>query len=181
MPSTAPASKKDADAREAEVTVNVGKGTHIAPSKTPTVREAGKLWLDACADLERASVEAYRQHVHLHIEPYLGHYRLAHLTPQVIRQFEDDLRAGKTAPIPTDKKPGERFKSKRSPAMVRKVITTLGTMLADMQERGLVAINAVHGASVRPLATYVADGDLYRTARQRTARPPVEKCRSEGR
>jgi integrase len=120
--------KKDADAREAEVTVNVGKGIHIAPSKTPTVREAGKIWLDGCAGLERATTEAYKQHFRLHIEPYLGVYRLAHLTPAAIRQFEDKLRA-----------------AKRSPAMVKKVLTTLGTMLADMQERGLVAMNAVHG------------------------------------
>jgi integrase len=53
--------KRDADAREAEVTVSVGKGVHIAPSKTPTVREAGKLWLDSCRGLERATVDAYRQ------------------------------------------------------------------------------------------------------------------------
>src|SRR5262249_8844117 len=108
--------KKDADAREAEVTVNIGKGTHIAPSTTPIVREAGKLWLEACADLERATVEAYKQHLHLHIEPFLGHVRLAHLTPPVIRQFEDDLRAGKLPLVPLDK-PGDRFKAKRSPAM----------------------------------------------------------------
>jgi len=112
--------KKDADAREAEVTVNIGKGTHIAPRKTPTVGEAGGLWIDACADLERATVEAYKQHLHLHIEPYLGHYRLAHLTPPVIRQFADDLRNGKPAPMPTDKEPGERFKAKRSPAMAKR-------------------------------------------------------------
>jgi integrase len=135
--------KKDADAREAEVTVNVGKGIHIAPSKTPTVREAGKLWLDACGDLERATVDAYKQHLHLHIEPYLGHYRLAHVTPPVVRKFEDDLRAGTPAPV-SDKKPGKGFKAKRSRAMVKKVITTLGTMLADMQERGLVAVNAAY-------------------------------------
>jgi integrase len=139
--------KKDADAREAEVTVNVGKGVHIAPSKTPTVREAGKLWIESCDHLERATAVTYKQHLHLHIEPYLGHYRLAHLTPPVIRQFEDDLRAGKPAPFPTDEKPHERFKQKRSSAMVKKIVTTLGNMLADMQERGLVAINAVHGLS----------------------------------
>jgi len=136
--------KKDADAREAEVSVNVRKGTHIAPSKTPTVREAGKMWLESCAGLERATRESYEQHLRLHIEPHLGHYRLAHLTPPAIRQFEDDLRNGKPAPMP-DNEPGERFKVKRSPAMVKKVLTTLGTMLADMQERGLVTVNAVHG------------------------------------
>ena len=75
--------KKEADARVAEVTVNIGKGTHVAPSKTPTVREAGKLWLDACAGLERATVDAYKQHLDLHIVPHLGHYRLAHLTEVV--------------------------------------------------------------------------------------------------
>src|SRR5215469_9344113 len=136
--------KKDADAREAEVTVNVGKGIHIAPSKTPTVREAGELWLKSCDHIERTTADTYRQHLHLHIDPYLGPHRLAHLTPPVIRQFEDDLRAGKPAPFPTDEKPHERFKQKRSPAMAKKILTTLGNMLADMQERGLVAMNAVH-------------------------------------
>ena len=136
--------KKDADAREAEVAVNIGKGTHIAPSKTPTVREAGKLWLDSCTHIERATTVTYKQHLHLHIDPYLGHYRLAHLTSPVIRQFEDDLRNGKPAPFPLDEKPHERFKQKRSPAMTKKIVTTLGNMLADMQERGLVAMNAVH-------------------------------------
>jgi len=29
--------------------------------------------------------------------------------------------------------------------MIRKIVTTLGNMLADMQERGLVAVNAVRG------------------------------------
>jgi integrase len=137
--------KKDADAREAEVTVNVGKGIHIAPSKTPTVREASQMWLDSCHHLERTTAITYRQHLTLHIAPYLGHYRLAHLTPPVVRQFEDDLRSGKPAPFPPDETPHERFKQKRSPAMVKKILTTLGNMLADMQERGLVAINAVHG------------------------------------
>ncbi len=137
--------KKDADAREAEVTVNVGKGIHIAPSKTPTVREAGKVWLESCAHIERTTAVTYKQHLDLHINPYLGHYRLAHLTPPIIRVFADDLRAGKAARFPADEQPHERFKQKRSPEMVRKVLTTLGTMLADMQERGLVGMNAVHG------------------------------------
>jgi integrase len=136
--------KKDADAREAEVTVNIGKGVHIAPSRTPTVREAGELWLGSCTHIERATAVTYRQHLHLHIYPYLAQHRLAHLTPPVIRQFEDDLRSGKKAPYPPAETPHERFRQKRSSAMSKKVITTLGNMLADMQERGLVAMNAVH-------------------------------------
>ena len=72
--------KKDADAREAEVTVNVGKGTHIAPNKTPTVREAGRRWLEGCHHIERATAVTHRQHLHLHIDPYLCPVRLANLT-----------------------------------------------------------------------------------------------------
>jgi integrase len=141
--------KKDADAREAEVRDKVRQGIHIAPSKTPTVREACKLWIESCDHLERATAVTYKQLLTLHIVPYLGNYRLAHLATPVIRQFADDLRAGKPAPFPTGEKPHERFKQKRSPAMVKKVVTTLGNMLADMQERGLVAINAAHGLKKR--------------------------------
>ena len=138
--------KKEADARADEVGVNIRKGVHVAPSKTPTVREAGKLWLDSAAhNIERATVVTYRQHLNLHINPYLGQHRLAHLTPPLIRQFADDLRAGTKPPFPPEGETHERFRAKRSSAMVRKILTTLGTILADMQERGLVAFNAVHG------------------------------------
>ena len=42
------ARKKDADAYEAQVSVDVRKGIHIAPSKSITVAEAGELWIKAC-------------------------------------------------------------------------------------------------------------------------------------
>ena len=84
------------------------------------MREAGKLWLDSCSHIERATGVTYKQHLQLHIYPYLGPHRLAHLTPPVIRQFADDLRAGKPAPFPAEETPHERFRLKRSSAMVRK-------------------------------------------------------------
>ena len=92
--------KKDADAREAQITVDVGKNIHIAPSKTPTVAEAGRKWLEACeaAGLERSAVDGYEQHLRLHIVPHLGTLKLAQLTAPLIRRFEDDLRAGKLSP-----------------------------------------------------------------------------------
>ncbi len=140
--------KKDADVREAQVTVNVGKGLHIAPNKTPTVAEAGQLWITACeaAELQRASIAAYRQHLALHIVPYLGRYRLAQLTTPLIRDFADNLRKGK---LPPERAVAERREfsddEKRSPAMTKRVLVSLGTMLADAQERGLVAMNVVRG------------------------------------
>ena len=142
------ARKKDADAREAQITVDVGKNIHIAPSKTPTVKEAGKLWIEACeaAGLERSTIDGYEQHLRLHINPHLGTFRLAQLSAPLIRQFEDDLRAGKLSPEQMANSKGAKTHyedEKRSPAMVKRALVSLGTMLADAQERGLVAMNAV--------------------------------------
>jgi integrase len=120
--------KKDADAYEAQVTVDVGKGIHIAPSKSVTVADAGELWIKACeeAELERATVDGYRQHLRLHINPRLGNHKLSTLTVPLMRKFKDTLR--------TDG---------RSSTRVRVVMASLSALLADALERGLVATNAV--------------------------------------
>src|SRR5215469_16294419 len=120
--------KKDADAYEAQVTVDVGKGIHIAPSKSVTVAEAGELWIKACeeAELERATVDGYKQHLRLHINPRLGSYKLSTLSVPLMRKFKDDLRA-----------------DGRSSTRVRVVMASLSALLADALERGLVATNAV--------------------------------------
>ena len=122
------AKKKDADARHAEVRVDVRAGVHVAPSKSITVTEAGKSWIRAAeaAELERSTVKQYREHVDQHIVPFIGRVKLSELSAQAVRKFEDRLRA-----------------EGRSPAMVRKIIGSLGSLLADAQEQGLAAYNAV--------------------------------------
>jgi integrase len=122
------AKKKDADARHAEVRVDVRAGVHVAPSKSITVTEAGKSWIRAAeaAELERSTVKQYREHVDQHIAPFIGRVKLSELSAQAVRKFEDRLRA-----------------EGRSPAMVRKIIGSLGSLLADAQEQGLAACNAV--------------------------------------
>src|SRR5215831_18942421 len=123
------AKKRDADAHHAIVGVAVRAGTHTADSKSVIVARAAELWLESCeaAGLERATITAYRQHVDLHIAPILGALRLTQLTVPLIRGFEDRLR-----------------QDGRSPAMVRKVRRSLGGILADAQERGLVVQNVVY-------------------------------------
>ena len=120
--------KKDADAYEAQVSVDVGKGIHIAPSKSVTVAEAGELWIKACEadELERATINNYKQHLRLHIAPHLGHYKLSALTVPLMRKFSDSLRD-----------------NGRSPTRVRVVMASFGALLADALERGLVATNVV--------------------------------------
>jgi len=123
------AKKRDADAHHAIVGVAVRAGTHTADSKSVTVARAAELWLESCeaAGLERSTVTAYRQHADLHIAPILGALRLSQLTVPLIRGFEDRLR-----------------QDGRSPVMVRKARRSLGALLADAQERGLVAQNVVY-------------------------------------
>jgi integrase len=123
------AKKRDADAHHAIVGVAVRAGTHTADSKSATVAKAAELWLESCeaAGLERATLAAYRQHAELHIIPVLGALRLSQLTAPLVRGFEDRLR-----------------KDGRSPAMVRKARRSLGGILADAQERGLVGQNVVY-------------------------------------
>ena len=122
------AKKKDADARHDAVKVDVRGGVHVATSKSITVKDAGASWIKAAeaAELERATVKQYREHVDQHIVPFIGAMKLSEVSAQAVRKLEDKLREGK-----------------RSPAMIRKVIGSLGSLLADAQEQGLAARNAV--------------------------------------
>src|SRR6476620_7468538 len=105
------AKKKDADARHAEVRVDVKAGIHVASSKSVNVREAGDSWTKAAEahGLERATIKQYREHVEQHIVPFIGAMKLAEVNAQTVRKFEDKLR-----------------EKGRSPAMVRKIIGSLG-------------------------------------------------------
>ena len=113
-----------------------------APAFTPPTAQACRLpKLEALdpnwrgAGLERATIETYRQHVRLHIEPYLGNMKLSQLSAPMVREFMDRLARG-DMPDGADPQP-------RSPAMVRKDRDSLSSLLSDAQERGLVIRNVV--------------------------------------
>lgn len=120
--------KKEADAFVATATVEVREGTHVADSASATVRQAGAFWISSAekAGLERTTIDGYRQHLALHIEPFLGRTLLSRLTAPTVRAFEDRLRD-----------------EGRSPTLTRYVVRSLGAILADAQERGLVVRNTV--------------------------------------
>jgi integrase len=139
------AKKRDADAHHAIVGAAVRAGTHTADSKSVTVAKAAELWLEnrEAAGLERATLAGYRQHVDIHILPILGALRLSQLTVPLVRGFEDRLR-----------------QDGRSLAMVRNVRRSLGGILADAQERGLVAQNVVRSLCKRRAARAESNGKL---------------------
>jgi integrase len=121
--------KKDADAREAAIKVDIRAGTHVAPSRSITVAEAAAEWLATCENkrgLERTTTVNYESHVRLHIVPLIGRLKLTDLTATTVTEFEDKLLA-----------------EGRTVAMARKVLTSLGNILAEAQRRGKVQRNAV--------------------------------------
>lgn len=122
------AKKKDADAFAATAKVEVREGVHVADSASATIEEAGKLWIASAraSGLERATIMDYERHLRIHIAPFIGASKLPGLSIAKIRAFEDQLR-----------------EAGRSAAMIKKVLVSLGSLLADAQERGLVARNVV--------------------------------------
>ena len=126
------ARKKDADEYHATVKVDVRQGVHTAASKSITVAQAADDWI-AYVELEgreRATIQGYRQHVDLHINPRLGRERLAKLTTPRINNFRDDLLADKSRPL------------------AKKVLTSLKSLLRDAQRRGNVAQNVARDVSI---------------------------------
>jgi integrase len=121
--------KKDAEKYEARSRVEVIDGNHVADSVSVTVKEAGELWLKSAEanDLEWTTIEQYRQHLRLHIIPFIGTTKLSKLTAPVVRAFTDRLQ-----------------ENGRSPTLAKYVKRSLGSLLADAQDRGLTIRNPVH-------------------------------------
>jgi integrase len=120
--------KRDADAFEATATVEVSHGLHVPDSTSVTVEVAGKLWIETATatGLTATTLSQYRQHLELHIKPFLGTTKVSTMTVPLVRGFADRLRD-----------------EGRSPAMVRKVLVSLGSLLGDSVERGLAVRNPV--------------------------------------
>src|SRR5262249_49019615 len=124
--------KKDADAREHEVNVNVEKGIHTPQSKSITVAQAAEDWIRYIEGegRERSTVVSYRHQVRIHIGPRLGGEKLAKLTTPRINAVRDEL-----------------LKS-MSRAMAKKVLTSLKAILKDAKRRGNVAQNVASDVSI---------------------------------
>lgn len=122
------AKKKDADAFDSQTHVEVLGRIHVADADTVTIEQAGKYWLEAssAAGLEQTTLAQYEQHLRLHIVPAIGRHRLNEVSIPFVRAFTDKLAA-----------------DGKSKAMVRAVRVSLGALLSDAQERGLVVRNAV--------------------------------------
>lgn len=120
--------KGAAEARLDEIKREMRDGTHVTHRDGISVKEAGEAWIKACdADgLERSTLDQYRQHLNLHIVPFLGDTRLPNLTIPAVKHFQGKLR-----------------QQGRSPDMIKRVTVSLGSILAEAQESGCVGRNVV--------------------------------------
>jgi len=121
--------KKEADEFAKRSGVEVLNGLHVPDSATSTVEQAGRLWIQAGANakLEQTTLDQRRQHLNLHILPFIGREKLNKITVPFVQKFQTQLLG-----------------SGRSTAMVKRVTVSLGSILADAQYRGGAVRNAVH-------------------------------------
>jgi len=136
--------KKDADAYHDKVRTDVRSGSgHVAPSKSITVAEAAENWIKRveAEGRERSTVQQYRQHLKLHIEPRIGKHKLANLTPDKVESFRDDLVAN------------------LSRSLARKVLTSLKSIL-KVAKHAHVAADVSVGRSKRAERKLEAGRDI---------------------
>ena len=126
--------KKEAEAWRVGALHEVSQGTHTAASDSVTLTEAFERWIEhnEAEGLEFGTIVQRRQHLRLHVAPFIGREKLAALTMPRIYQFDAQLR-----------------KAGRSLAMRRKVITNVKTVLTFAQGQGLCAQNVARGVKLK--------------------------------
>jgi integrase len=124
--------KKDAEARHDIVRENVRQGVHTPANKSITVADAAEDWIAYVEreGRERSTVDQYRQHVRLHINPVIGRKKLAELTTPGVNAFRDELLDRLSRP------------------MARKVLVSLKSLLRDAQRRGNVSQNVATSVKI---------------------------------
>lgn len=128
--------KADAVAFETTVRVEVRDGTHVAPNKDISLKDAADLWIKAVkagrgdrAPAERSTVRQYEYHRDTYLVPMLGPVKLGQLNQARVMAFRDELL------------------EKLSRSLAKKVLASLKGILSEMHDRGKVATN--HAAKVK--------------------------------
>jgi integrase len=125
------ATKREAEAFQHKTRGELEAGIHVPERGSVTVGQAGDAWLEqAEADgLERSTTMSYREHLELHIKPFLGAARVSQLTPAAVQHFRNRLAS-----------------EGRSPAMVKRATSSLSAILSHAMATGQAARNVVRGA-----------------------------------
>src|SRR5258706_3148060 len=114
--------KSAAEAWLVETCHDVARGTHTPGSISPTIKEAGALWIKRCNEkrLEPMTIKGYEEHCDLHLYPFIGAKKLSDLTVPAVNAFADQLR-----------------EAGRSAEMIKRVVRSLGAIFKEARRRGL--------------------------------------------
>ncbi|MBV8120525.1 MAG: site-specific integrase [Alphaproteobacteria bacterium] len=125
-------SKTEANEARKRIEGDIDKGVHTARSASKTIAEAAEAWLrQAETDgLERSTRRQYSQHV-ARILPLIGNVKLAEFRVPDVKAFRNALAAA-----------GHRR------AMQKKIVSSLGSILADALSSGAVGQNVVHAEAI---------------------------------
>jgi len=122
--------KSDGEAWLVETSHDLKRGLHTPSGASPTVKEAGALWIRRCNEkrLELSTIRSYEEHANLHIYPFIGIKKLSELTAPSVNAFADRLR-----------------EEGRSSEMVRRVVRSLGAIFREARRRGLSSVDPTAG------------------------------------
>jgi integrase len=125
--------KSDGEAWLVETSHDLKRGLHTPTGASPTVKQAGALWIKRCNEkgLERSTMRGYEEHTDLHIYPFIGAKKLSELTTPAINAFADHLR-----------------EEGRSPEMVRRAVGSLGAIFREARRRGLSSVDPTAGLKI---------------------------------
>ncbi len=120
--------RREADDWLVDARSQVAAGTHVAASASKTVREAADEWLKDCErnGLEKTTLDVYRQRVKDHINPFIGHLKLATMTTVDAQNFYESL-----------------LDKLCSRDMVRRVRINAGAIFRYAQRKGWVVSNPI--------------------------------------
>jgi integrase len=126
--------KSDGETWLVETSHDLKRGLHTPAGVSPTVKEAGALWIKRCREkgLEASTLRGYEEHTDLHIFPFVGGKKLSDLTAPAVNAFADRLRD-----------------EGRSPEMIRRVIQSLGAIFREARRRGLSSVDPTAGLELR--------------------------------
>jgi integrase len=147
--------KGDAVAHEEASKVAIRAGQYVSINPNRTIADAAEGWLarveadgmKKTGKLERATIRQYRQHVDLHIKPYIEG-KLAKLTAKDVEIFRNKLLGLDGEGEIANDKDGKPIKPPMSRPMARKVMTSFKSMLKSAKV-GHLAADASIGVSDR--------------------------------
>ena len=85
--------KREAEDFHVKARSEVIAGIHTPDAASITIVAAADLWIARCEreGLEAATILDYRQHLKLHIVPFIGSTKLSRLTVPMLNAFRDQL------------------------------------------------------------------------------------------